>query len=79
MIKKKKKTGSKDAVKKRKRTKTVAKKERPNKSLINFKVSRPDRRELTTLAKRYAKGNLSQWLRIAGMLFKPTKTQRLSL
>lgn len=46
-------------------------------SLLNIKVSPADRRALDAAAKKYAKGNLSAWLRFAGTMFKPSKTQHL--
>lgn len=42
-------------------------------SLMNLKVSKSDRAALLANANRYMKGNLSAWLRTAGMKFKPGK------
>jgi len=42
--------------------------------LINIKVNGKDRRALLAAAEKYAGGNLSAWLRFAGLHFKPVKT-----
>jgi hypothetical protein len=39
-------------------------------SLLNIKISRKDRKALDAAAGKYAKGNLSAWLRFAGTSFK---------
>lgn len=38
---------------------------------LNFKVSVKDKKRLQDLADKYAGGNLSKWLRVAGLSFKP--------
>lgn len=40
-------------------------------TLINIKVSEEDRKLLMSQAKRYADGNLSAWLRYAGIHYVP--------
>lgn len=39
--------------------------------LINFKVSDREYATLVLLAKKFATGNLSAWLRNAGLFYKP--------
>lgn len=41
--------------------------------LINLKVNSPEARELQKKADRYAKGNISKWLRRAGKEYAPKK------
>jgi hypothetical protein len=55
------------------KTKAKSKPEAPK--LMNLKVTRKDRALLTAMAKRYANGNLSAWLRLAGSEFRPSKAQ----
>lgn len=43
--------------------------------LVNFKVNEPEYRELLKRAKRFSKGNLSFWLRYAGMSHTPSKKE----
>jgi hypothetical protein len=47
-------------------------------TLMNLKVSGKDRRALLAQADKYAKGNLSAWLRFAGTHFRPAKAQQVS-
>lgn len=54
-----------------------AKRKQSELSLLNIKVSPADRRALDAAAKKYAGGNLSAWLRFAGMVFKPSKHQHV--
>lgn len=42
-------------------------------SLVNFKASGKDRRMLVQLAAKYAKGNLSAYLRHAALNHRPSK------
>lgn len=44
-------------------------------SLLNIKVTDRDKKLLVRAAEKYARGNLSEWLRFAGMTFRPKKTQ----
>jgi hypothetical protein len=60
---------------KKKPAKKAAKKAVSALSLLNLKVSKADRDALNAQAKKYAKGNLSAWLRFAGTQFKPKKSQ----
>lgn len=75
MAQKKTKAKSKPRKKKMKR----AKSKKSIVSLLNLKVTDQDRRALNALAERYAKGNLSAWLRFAGEEFRPSKKQRMLL
>lgn len=52
-----------------------AKKAKPYNPLLNIKADRKDRAELKAQAKKFMEGNLSGWLRFAGMRFRPTKSQ----
>jgi hypothetical protein len=72
-----KKTKSKKPAKKAAKRKPVKKAAKPTTglSLLNLKVSKADRAALNAQAKRYAAGNLSAWLRFAGVTFKPKKSQ----
>lgn len=45
-------------------------------TLINIKVSEKDRKRLMIQAKRYAEGNLSAWLRYAGINYVPWLAQK---
>lgn len=49
------------------------KKEKPEMSLLNLKITAVDKRRINANARRYAGGNLSAWLRHAGIAFKPGK------
>lgn len=42
-------------------------------SLMNFKITTPERRRILAKAKKYAGGNLSGWLRQAGLNHDPVK------
>lgn len=61
--------------KKKKALKLKAKKPKKAKTLLNLKVSGKDRSHLLTLAKKYAGGNLSAWLRHSALNYKPGKTE----
>lgn len=41
--------------------------------LMNLKASSKDRAAITSLARKYADGNISAWLRTAGMNYVPNK------
>ncbi len=41
--------------------------------LINFKVTAAEKKSIAALAKKYAGGNVSLWLRYASMHCKPRK------
>lgn len=43
-------------------------------SLLNLKVTERDRKAFNARAKEYANGNVSAWLRMAGINFRPAKT-----
>lgn len=43
-------------------------------SLLNLKATDEERHIFEKAAKRYTKGNVSAWLRLAGRRFRPTKT-----
>lgn len=64
---------------KRKTKKPAAKKlslKKPRKekpTLVNFKLNRKDLKALTARAKRYANGNISLWLRHAGLNHVPRR------
>lgn len=47
--------------------------------VVNVKMSRADRKRLTTLARKYAKGNLSAWVRHAGSRYVPKRGEKVSL
>lgn len=40
---------------------------------MNFKITTPERRRILAKAKKYAGGNLSGWLRQAGLNHDPVK------
>lgn len=63
--------------KKKKLKKTAAKKAliKKARTLMNMKVLGKDRKTLTSLAKQYAHGNVSAWLRHAGLNYRPTKNE----
>lgn len=46
-------------------------------TLLNIKVSPKDRKILNAAAKKFEGGNLSAWLRRAGMQYKPGKSHKL--
>ncbi len=46
--------------------------------LINLKVSDDDREKMRARARRFGTGNLSQWLRVAGLNFKPPQGKRIA-
>lgn len=45
--------------------------------LISLKMSEQERKALQQMADKYADGNLSNWLRKAGMQFKPKKVAKV--
>ena len=45
--------------------------------LINLKVSPTDKKRLSAAARKYAKGNLSAWLRHAGIALKPAQNKTI--
>lgn len=50
---------------------------RPKKSLINFRGSDADRSVFEKKAKKHSRGNVSEWLRTAGINYSPrTKESR---
>ncbi len=42
-------------------------------SLLNLKVTSRQRKALESKARAHAKGNLSEWLRLAGTKYRPLK------
>jgi hypothetical protein len=46
--------------------------------IVNLKVNGKDRKAINALAKKYAKGNLSAWLRHAGLRYAPKKSEVVS-
>jgi len=70
-----------DMKKKAKAEKSV-KKSKPKKEklqVINLKITSADRKAILAMAKRYAKGNLSAWLRAAGLEYIPSKKHPVPL
>jgi len=57
-----------------KKKKTVLKDSGKDLTLLNLKISSKDRRRLVAMAKKYAGGNLSAWLRFAGAHYVPPKS-----
>ena len=47
--------------------------------IVNIKVGGKDRSGLSAKAKAYAKGNLSAWLRYAGLRYVPKKGEVINL
>lgn len=47
--------------------------------VVNVKMSNADRKRMIANAKRFAKGNLSAWLRHAGKVYTPKKGEKVSL
>lgn len=47
--------------------------------IVNIKVGSKDRKDLNAKAGAYAKGNLSAWLRYAGLRYVPKKGEVISL
>lgn len=41
--------------------------------LINLKVDSKDRKAIEAAAKKYTGGNVSEWLRLAGIQYKPKR------
>lgn len=41
--------------------------------VINLKITKRDRKIIEALARKFAKGNLSAWLRCAGLEYIPSK------
>ena len=69
----------KKVVKKKAAKKTLSKDDRELLKIVNLKVSSKDRSGLVKNAKRYAGGNLSAWLRYAGLHFTPAKSETVKL
>lgn len=69
-------------MKKQAKAKKLAKKSKPKKEklpVINLKITSADRKAILANAKRYAKGNLSAWLRAAGLEYIPPKKRPVPL
>ena len=43
--------------------------------LVNFRATQEDIKIIKKMAKKYAKGNVSAWLRYVAMNYKPTKKE----
>lgn len=43
--------------------------------VINSKVSKVDRQKLTESAKKFTKGNISAWIRLASLRYVPSKSE----
>lgn len=70
----------KKTVKKRSMTRKAKVKTKPKDSgarLINFKASHKERSVIAARAKKFAKGNISGWLRYAGLNYVPPKSARI--
>lgn len=52
-------------------------KKQPRVAVINIKINDNLRKKLQSFADRYAEGNLSAWLRHAGMNYAPSKGERV--
>lgn len=50
-----------------------------NSRIVNIKTSRADRKALKDQAAKYADGNLSAWMRYAGLHHKPKRGEKVSL
>lgn len=66
-----------DMKKQSKAKKVASKKEKLD--VINLKITRADRKAIQAMAKRYAKGNLSAWLRAAGLEYIPSRKRPVPL
>lgn len=47
--------------------------------IVNVKISVTDRNRMVALAKRFAAGNLSAWIRHAGRMYTPKKGEKIEL
>ncbi len=56
-------------------TKTKSKTKPP--ARINLKTTRSERAELLVNARKYADGNLSAWIRHAGLKYRPAKGEKI--
>lgn len=54
-----------------KKSKAIKKKPKDPTTLRNFKTTDAEWKEIKAKAKRFARGNVSNWLRYAGMNFTP--------
>ncbi len=52
---------------------TTTPKKKPKRTLLNLKVTDAQRKVMTANAKRFADGNISEWLRVAGVKYKASK------
>lgn len=69
---------AKKAVKKAaKKSKKKAVKTSKARHLVNFKIDNAEQKVLMQRAKKFAKGNLSAWLRYAGSKFVPPKNAKI--
>lgn len=46
-------------------------KKKEKRIMLNIRVSLKERKALLAAAKKFTKGNLSLWLRVAGLAYKP--------
>jgi hypothetical protein len=56
----------------------AAKKSGSQLKIVNMKVGSKDRAALNAMAKKHAKGNLSAWLRHAGLKYVPKKGEKIA-
>lgn len=54
----------------------IARGRKPMLELMNLRVTRKDRKQLAAKARKYANGNVSEWLRRAGREFQPKRSAR---
>lgn len=73
VVKKSKKAKSVKKAAKRAAPKKQAKAVKTTRALINLKVESKDRKAIEARALKFAKGNVSAWLRYAGSKFTPPK------
>ncbi len=76
----------KKAVKKLKKKASAKVKRAPTKKakakprqIMNFKIDSKDRKALSVLAKKFAQGNLSAWLRHAGLRYQPKRGEKIEM
>lgn len=61
----------------RKKLKQIAATKRKGDDLFNLRLSTTDRKRIRQAAKKYAKGNMSAWLRFAAVSFKPKAAPKI--
>lgn len=73
------KTKKKAPAKKTKKATTAANKPGSQLKITNLKLASKDRKALKEKAKLFTKGNLSAWLRYAGLQYVPKKGESIPL